>query len=196
MRRKYMYNQAAITHTLTTTAAPRPAASCKRQPESVRGCQCHHSFRMIDHNETSNPTDGEEKLQLQLQVQKLTASVELLRDQLANQHWPTPDSSANLSPCWTSQPYTNRRASLDAAMDVGQSHPFLSLKLSMFTNPYNAESIWLRVASTYPPPAGMFATRPSFAIQGSQRLQPFRLWHCLYVRRCSRFIHRWYFGLC
>ncbi|KAG6027422.1 hypothetical protein E4U41_000935 [Claviceps citrina] len=57
-----------------------------------------------------NSTDTVDKLQLQLQVQKLTESVELLRNQLANQHSAMLDASAHASPYWTAVP-------LDAATD-------------------------------------------------------------------------------
>ncbi|KAK2609092.1 hypothetical protein QQS21_002319 [Conoideocrella luteorostrata] len=55
--------------------------------------------------------------QLEQRVNTLTASVQLLQNQLASQHSPTLGASTNFLSCWTAQPPRNGRASLDAAMN-------------------------------------------------------------------------------
>ncbi|KAG8419433.1 hypothetical protein J3458_004299 [Metarhizium acridum] len=72
---------------------------------------------------TKTTSSAREK-ELQHEVNTLKAQVELYESHIASQSQqsPGPGSSANLSPCWNTQPSRGSRASFDAAMDGRRGH--------------------------------------------------------------------------
>ncbi|EFY99373.1 hypothetical protein X797_002276 [Metarhizium robertsii] len=76
---------------------------------------------------TKTTSTAREK-ELQYEVNTLKARVELYESHIAsqNQHSPGPGPSANLSPCWNTQPSRGSRASFDVAMDGRRGHIWLT----------------------------------------------------------------------